>query len=437
MKNIIGIKSEDKSIWEKRTPIIPLHISELKKRYDINFIIQQSEIRVFDNEKYIGAGAKVMKTLDDCNIILGIKEMPEDFFQDSKIYIFFSHTIKGQKHNMPMLKKMIEKKCTLIDYEKIVDEQGKRKIFFGRHAGISGMIDTLYLFGRRLKEYKNIDTQFYDVKQSYKYKNLAHAITELKKIRKSILDNGLPQEITPLTIGITGYGNVSKGVQEILSIFPIKEIEPRKLEDFILSKKFDNKHIYKIVFKEEDMVAPISRDIRFELNDYYQAPEKYKSIFDKYVPYLVILMNCIYWDSRYPKFITKKYLKENKNKLRLEIIGDISCDINGAIECNEHATNQNNPSFVYNPILETITDGYLGDGIIIMAIDNLPCELPIDSSTEFSNALRPYIPILASTDFSEEFENCMLPEEIKNAIIVYHGELTPNYKYLKKFIDEI
>ena len=150
MKIFIGIRREDKNIWESRTPLTPEQIKELSKDEHIGFIVQKSKTRAYSDNEYEKAGALVQEDLSPSSVVLAIKEIPIEFFQPKKTYIFFSHTIKGQKYNMPMLKRMMDLQCTLIDYEKIVDDKGRRLLFFGNYAGYAGMIDTLWALGQRL-----------------------------------------------------------------------------------------------------------------------------------------------------------------------------------------------------------------------------------------------------------------------------------------------
>jgi len=321
----------------------------------------------------------------------------------------------------------------LIDYEKIADEQGRRLVFFGRYAGLAGMIDTLWAFGQRMKS-KGIDSPFNEIKQTIQYTNHLPEIKEhFKQVEKKIEQDGIPESLTPLIVGFAGYGNVSKGAQEILDILPVKEISPKEIKTV-----YDNpskKCIYKVVFKEEDMVEPISPDDSFDLQDYYNHPEKYQSIFEKYIPDLTILMNCIYWNNKYPRLATKDFVKNHaKANLRLQVIGDISIDINGAIEFTEKATSPDNPVFVYDPLTNSICDGYKGNGIVVMGVDNLPCELPKESSQAFSESLLPFVPAIVKANFSGDFESLALPFEIKNAVILHRGKLTPNYWYINKFL---
>jgi len=431
MKLALGIRREDKNRWERRVPLVPHHIRELKEKYDFEVIVQPSSIRIHTEKEYEKAGAKIQEDLSTCNVIFAVKEIPINFFEPNKTYVFFSHTIKGQKYNMPMLKKMMDLRCNLIDYEKIKDEMGNRLIFFGRFAGIAGMIDTLWLLGKRL-ESRNIDIPLNEIKQTVNYKDLNDAIKHMKKVGESIKKRGIPKSLSPIIVGYAGYGNVSKGAQEILDILPSKEISPEEIKKVFENPS--NRMIYKVIFKEEDMVEPMSSEDSFELQDYYNHPEKYKTKFELYVPYLTILMNCIYWDSRYPRLITKNFIKENYKNMKLQVIGDISIDVNGAIEFTEKLTTPDSPSFVYNPETDSIKDGVEGKGIVVLGIDNLPCELPKESSDAFSTVLFDFVSEIIKADYKKEFKECVLPLEIKNAIILYHGKLTPDYQYINKYL---
>ena len=432
MSFILGIRREDKNKWERRVPIIPEHAKELKEKHDVETIIQPSQIRVFTDEEYESRGANVNEYLSSSQVVFAVKEIPIDFFEPRKTYVFFSHTIKGQKYNMPMLKKMMELECNLIDYEKITDERGRRLVFFGKFAGLAGMIDTLWAFGQKMK-WKEINTPFAEIKQTVHYKDLDDAKLHLKEIGKKIEQEGLPDSVVPFIVGFAGYGNVAKGAQEVLDVLPVKEISPEQLKDVFENPS--NKIVYKIVFKEEDMVKRISDDKNFELQEYYKQPNLYQGVFDKFIPKLTILMNCIYWDKQYPRLITKDYLKKNYDEnFKLQVVGDISVDINGAIEFTEKSTSPDRPEFIYNPLSDEIKDGHQGDGIVVMAVDNLPCEVPKESSQEFSDSLLRFIPSIAKADFSVDFESLNLPPEIKKAVILHHGKLTPDYQFINKFL---
>jgi len=436
MKYQIGIRREDKNKWERRVPLIPEHVKELIENHAIDVTLQPSSIRIFPDNEFIQAGAKIQEDLSGCSIIFAVKEIPSDFFQPGKTYVFFSHTIKGQKKNMPMLNRMMKLGCNLIDYEKVIDKGGRRLIFFGRHAGLAGMIDTLWALGKRLT-WEGILNPFTEIKNAYKYKSLAEAKEGISQAGEKIKTDGLPEPLTPLIFGITGYGHVSTGAQEILDLLPFEQINPEEIFSLVKQSNSSRNHIYKVVFKEEHMVEPISPENNFDLQDYYDHPEKYRSRFEIYVPHLTVLVNCIYWDERYPRLVTKKFLKkffdEEKNP-RLRVIGDISCDIEGSIECNIKITEPDNPVYVYNPLEEQVTDGYVGKGVVILAVDNLPCEISKEASTYFSQVLKPFIPQIVEADFSVNFDECALPPPIKNAVIVYHGELTPDYRYMQSFL---
>jgi len=435
MSATLGIRREDKNRWEQRVPLTPQHVLELKKKHHVETFIQPSNIRVFSDDEYRKVGAHVQDSLTPSSVVFAVKEIPLDFFERGKTYVFFSHTIKGQPYNMPMLKKMMEMECTLIDYERIVDNKGRRLVFFGRFAGLAGMVDTLWTFGQRL-QWEQIDSPFSEIKQTIYYKDLDTIKKHFLEVGKKIKTKGFPPSLTPLIIGFSGYGNVSIGAQEILDILPVKEIKSEEIESIF--KNPSNKVIYKVVFKEEHIVEPASPGKKFDLQDYYSHPESYQPVFEKYIPSLSILMNCIFWSAQYPRLLTKKYLTHSfktKETLRLKVIGDISADVNGAIEITEKTTSSDNPVFIYNPNTDSIKDGYEGDGIVVMAVDNLPCELPQESSRSFSETLLRFIPAIMKADFTiTDFNAVTLPVEIKNAVILYQGKLTPSYHYINKYL---
>jgi len=432
----IGIRREDKNIWERRVPLIPEHIKWLQAEHDIETVLQPFEGRAFSHEEYIRVGATISENLSDCAVIFAVKEIPIGFFEYQKTYIFFSHTIKGQTYNMPMLRRILDLRCQLIDYERVVDANGRRLIFFGRHAGLAGMLDTLWALGKRL-QWEGMDNPFTKVRQAHQYESLEQAKAEIQQIGEQIRSQGLPTAITPFVCGFAGYGHVSKGAQEIFDLLPAIEVLPNELIALSANKDLSSHSIYKVIFKEEDMVQPISENEEFELQRYYDHPERYQSKFETYLPYLNILINAIYWEPRYPKLVTKQYLREiykHGSLGKLRVIGDISCDIEGAIECTLKATEPDNPVFVYDPITTKAQDGYAGHGLVVMAVDNLPCEFPREASVEFSQALFPFVPAIVNADYSVPFARLNLPEEIKKALVVYQGKLTPAYGYLEKFL---
>jgi hypothetical protein len=445
----IGIRREDKNIWERRVPVVPEDVRRLREAHDIEVWIQPSEIRVFRDEEFAQSGARVEEDLSPCPLVLAVKEIPIHFLQPGRTYAFFAHVVKGQAYNMPMLKRLLELGCQLIDYEKATDEQGRRLIFFGRHAGQAGMIDTLWALGQRLNR-EGIPNPFDDLRQAHHYGSLAEAKAAVSALGKRIAREGLPDALTPLICGFAGYGNVFRGADKIIELLPVREIEPHEVAAVAQSADYSRNVVYKVVFKEEHTVEPVSPGERFALQDYYDHPEKYRSRFHTYLPHLSLLVNCIYWEARYPRLVTKADLRQlysapsewrlcdgdgGPKPPRLRVIGDVSCDIEGAIEATVKCTEPGDPVFVYDPIEDRAIDGFEGRGVAVLAVDILPSELPRDASEYFSGVLMKYIPAIARADYSVPFEQLALPPEIKRAVIVYHGELTPDYRYLERYLD--
>ena len=432
--NKIGIRYEDKYEMERRVPLVPEHVKKLVDK-GVEFEVVKSAKRVFKDEEFEKAGAQLVDEISDAEIILGVKEMPTDFFEKNKTYIFFSHTIKGQPYNMPLLKKMMEKEVNLFDYERFVDEKGKRLIFFGRFAGLAGMINSLWALGQRYAE-MGIDTPFLKIKQTHHFDSLEEAKKVISEVGKFIAENGLSDLINPLVIGITGYGNVSMGAQEILDLLPHQQLSPEELLKLDSEKNLPNNVIIKVVFKEKHLSKPKEPGKEFDLQEYYSSPELFEDQFEKYIPHLTVLMNCMYWDDRYPRIVTKDYLSKlySKGTPKLTVIGDVTCDPDGSVECTHKGTEIEDPVFVYNPFTRKPTMGFKGDGILIMAVDILPSELPRESSQTFSDALVGYIPEIINIDFNRSFEELNLPFPMKKAMILHQGKLTEDYNYLKEHL---
>ncbi len=435
MNNIVGIRHEDKYKQERRVALTPKHVEKLVKDQKLKVLVQSSGKRIFKDKEYEKAGAIISDSLKKCPVIFGVKEIPISSLEPDKTYVIFSHVIKGQKYNMPMLKKMMELKSNLIDYEKIVDEQGRRLIFFGKFAGLAGMINSLWALGLRLK-YKGYDTPFLKIKQAHLYDSLEQAKKTISEVGQEIAEKGLPKDLTPFVIGFTGYGNVSGGAQEICNLLASKEILPDELLELQNKTHLPDNIIYKVVFKEEHLFQPKDKNQKFELQDYYDNPQKYKNQFEKYIPILNLLINCIYWTEKYPKIITQDYLEKlfSKGVPKLTIIGDISCDINGSIGSTVRASEIDNPIYVYNPFTRNIKSGYKGEGLLMMTVDILPSELPAESSISFGNALFKYVKPIVNADYNVDFEKVKLPNTIKKAMILHKGNLTPDYQYISQYL---
>jgi alpha-aminoadipic semialdehyde synthase len=435
MPATLGIRVEDKNRWERRAPLIPRHVADLIARHGFPVFIESSALRIFPDDEYRAAGARIVPSVRDCDLIIGVKEMPQSLFKPHGAYCYFSHTIKGQSENMPALKKLLELKCTLFDYEKAADEQGRRLIFFGNFAGKAGMLDTLWALGRRLCE-EGIDSPFAALKPAHQYGDLDQAKAAVAVAGETIKRDGLPASISPLVVGVAGYGNVSRGAQEILRKLPVTELAPQELPT-LHQKSFSTKTIYQVIFKEEDLVRPLYNGAPFDLQDYYKNPHKYGSKFNGYLPYLTVLENCIFWDQRYPRLVTKADLRSmfaSKGQPRLRVIGDISCDKEGAIEATLRNTTPDDPVFVYLPAKDEIVGGVAGNGPVVLAVDNLPCELPRESSEFFSEMLSKFIPDLLAADYSLPFSELRLPAELKKAVVAHQGKLAPSFQYLEKHL---
>jgi len=431
----LGIRREDKNVWERRVPLTPEHVRQLVQD-GVAVTIQPSEIRAFSDEAYREAGAEVKEDLSACPVMLAVKEIPSSFFLADHAYMYFAHVIKGQPYNMPMLRDLLDSGSTLIDYEKVTDDQGRRLVFFGRHAGLAGMMDSLWALGQRLKA-EGFETPFAGLRQTHAYQNLAELKQAVSAAGKQIAEEGLPPVLTPMAFGFAGYGNVSQGAQEIFDLLPHQEVAPEQLHR--LPKTGNRQKLIKAVFKEEHLVRQKDPKKPFNLQEYYEHPDLYDPAFDPYVPLLTVMVNCIYWAPQYPRLVTKARLRDlhdQKIQSRLRVIGDISCDVEGAVECTLKCTDPGAPVFVYRVTDDDLVMGVEGPGPVVLAVDNLPCELPVEASQNFGDALMPFLPALLRADYTSPFEKLDLPAPIKKAMIAHRGVLTPEYGYLSSHVDK-
>ncbi len=432
----IGIRREDINRWERRVPLIPSHARELAGAHGLEFLVQPSTIRVFTDADYRAAGVAVEEGLSPCPVVFALKEIPLELIERDKVYVFFSHTAKGQSKNMPMLRRMMELGCTIIDYEKMVDDKGRRVLYFGNYAGHAGMIDTLWALGRRL-DAEGLASPFTALEPTHRYANLVEAKEAVGKLAWRIVQEGLPRELGTVVVGFFGYGHVSQGAQEIFDILPVEAVRPPDVPDLVKSGGGGPGRLYKTVFHEEDMVRPIDPARPFDLQDYYENPQAYRPVTEEVLPYLTALVNGIYWTPKFPKYVTKRFLKGlygGKERPRLKVIGDITCDIDGSIESTVRSTDSEAPVYIYDPAEDRPVMGFSGQGPAVLAVYNLPAELPLESSTYFSGKLKDHLPAIAAADYRGRLEDCGLPDVLRRAVILYRGALAPDFAYLSKYL---
>lgn len=435
MKNCIGVRHESKDLHERRAALTPAHVRRLTRR-GVKVLVEPSPTRVFRENDYVSAGARISRDLSRCNVIFGVKEVPDDELLPGKAYCFFSHTIKAQPYNMPMLRHMLEGGNTLLDYELVKNRAGRRLIAFGSFAGYAGMLDTLWAYGERLR-WEGIRNPFEVLRRPLRYESLDKARGALKEVRQVIQAVGLPHPVVPMVCGVTGQGRVSRGAQEILKILPTVPLKARDLPALFESGEWSDRVIYRVEFYQGDMYVPKDGDDTFRWHRFHRYPERFDTRLTRYLPYLSILVNGIYWEPRYPRHVTRDWLRETyavDPNPRLRVIGDITCDVEGSIEVTVKAAAVDNPVFVYEPLTGRFADGVEGTGPVIMSVDKLPTELPREASKAFGDALMPFVKKLAAANYRSSLGKLALPDEFARAIIAHRGKLAPDFAYLAEHL---
>ncbi len=428
---MIGIRREDKNRWERRVPLAPDHVAELVGERQIQVLVQPSPLRVFPDMDYAAAGGRISEDLSACSVVLGVKEIPEEKLFAGKAHLCFSHVIKGQTARMPMLRRLIEIGATLLDYEPIVDRRGRRLIFFGRHAGYAGMLDTLWALGQRL-QHEGFETPLGELRLAHQYSGLDEALDHVSRVGERIRHLGLPSGLRPVVVGFAGSGNVSQGAQEVFERLPFLRIDPEELPGLHEDRERPRNLLFKTVFERQHRVQRSSGG-GFDAPEYRAHPDRYVSALGPLLRHLTVFVNGVYWEPGEPRLITLDHLKilfGSETQPKLRVIGDITCDIEGSIEANRRATDSGDPVYVYEPSTGETPSGVKGRGVVIMAVDNLPCELPREASEHFGDSLLPFVPALERCDWKAPFESLVLPAELRRAVIVHHGALTPAFEGL-------
>jgi Alanine dehydrogenase/PNT, N-terminal domain len=425
---VVGIRSEDKSVWERRVPIVPTDLARLSQQ-GIRFLVERSPRRCIADAEFEAAGAELVDELSEADVILGVKEVPADKILPGRAYLFFSHTIKGQSYNMPLLQRVLDLDCTLMDYELITDDRGVRTVAFGRHAGLAGCIDTLHALGQRLQQ-EGHTTALAQILPARAYDDVANAIDAIRQAAVRIAEEGLPEAISPLVIGVTGEGGkVWNGALEILTAAGAEEVQAEDLVSYVENFEGRARSLTYVSYDPRDLVEPTD-DRHYSFQDYLDHPEFYRQRFGAHLGLLSAVVYGILWSEGYPKFILTDDVRthwEAPGPMRLKVITDVTCDPGGSNELLDHTTEPGEPSYVVNPSTGELRNGLTGEGVAIWAVDILPAEIPVDASRHFSEVLSPMVPALARDDVRKRPADADFPDALRAAYIVVEGQLLPEW----------
>ncbi|MEO8766132.1 MAG: NAD(P)-dependent oxidoreductase [Ginsengibacter sp.] len=392
----IGLIREGKMPPDNRVALTPAQCKWIQNNMPLQIKVQHSETRCFNDREYAGAGIEVQEDLGDCDILLGIKEVPVDMLLPGKTYLFFSHTKKMQPYNQKLLQAIIAEQITLIDYECLEHEDGTRIIGFGFFAGVVGAHNGMMAYGNRTGSF-----QLGRVYKQKSFQQLIHTYFGLK----------LPL----LKISVTGSGRVAHGILEIMNLMEIHEAEPEEY----LSKKFAYP-VY-VHLKAADLYVNKLTG-KYSRIEFHNAPENYDCLFNKYIKETDILMNGVYWEEKTPRLFEMEDMKNDN--FNITTIADISDDRNGSVPCNIADGTMENPVYGVDKLSWKLTNPYLQDSVDVMAVGNLPNELPRDASRYFGEQLIKFI-----------LEDLVAGKSkvIANATIVAKGKLTHPYNYLREY----
>lgn len=395
-----GIIKERKTPPDRRVVFTPSELVRLKKEHpSAEIFVESSDIRIFPDSEYEAAGIPVVTDMSHCDVLFGVKEVPVDALITEKKYFFFSHTIKKQPYNRKLLQAILEKKIDLYDHETIVDANNKRLIGFGRYAGIVGAYNGIRAFG--------IKFELFNLPKAEMLPNKDALVERLRRIT-----------LPPVKIVLTGKGKVAVGAMEILDAMKIRRVS---VEDY-LTKTFNDP-----VYVQIDVLDYNRRkDGRvFDKSDFYSRPQEYVSDFERFTKVSDIYMAGHFASADAPVILTREMLMAPDNKIK--VVADISCDIDGPVACTIRPSTIAAPFYGYYPLKHEEVDMFHPGAIVVMAVDNLPCELPRDASEGFGEMFMEHvIPAFFNGDADGILERAKVTE---------NGKLTTRFSYLQDFVD--
>ena len=395
-----GILKERKDAPDRRVVFSPLELLEVIKLFpNAEIKVETSDVRVFPDTEYAEKGFEVSDDVSDCDVLIGVKEVPIDALIPNKKYFFFSHTIKKQTYNRKLLKACIDKNIELYDHETIVNENNTRLIGFGRYAGIVGAYNGFRAFGLKYK--------IFNLPKAEKLPNQEALIAQLKK-----------PFLPPIKIVLSGKGKVAMGAKEMLDGMKIKEVS---VEDYLSTT-----YTYPVYTMIDVKDYNIHKDgSAFDKKDFYTNPQNYNSNFERFTEVSDIFIAGHFYGNGAPVILSIEMLASPKCKIK--VVADISCDIDGPIACTLKASTIADPNYGYLPSEHKEVDMFHPSAIVVMAVDNLPCELPKDASEGFGEMfLEHVIPAFFNNDANGILERAKITE---------NGRLTSRFAYLQDYLD--
>ncbi len=397
----LGIVKETKNPPDRRVPLSPDACLKVLQQFpNVEIFVQRSDLRCFTDEEYSKKGLTLVDSLADCDIIMGVKEVKINTFLEDKKYLFFAHVAKKQAYNRELLRAILEKKISLIDYEYLTDRKGMRVVAFGHWAGVVGAYNGLRAWGERSKKFKlQAAHELFDMKEMYE--KMQHV------------------QLEPLKILITGGGRVAHGAIQTLNQLKTQKVS---VDDF-LHKTFDCPVFCQI---DPDSYVRHKAGNAFDLHHFFAHPSEYESTFLPFTKVTDIYIPCHFWHPESPVFMTKEDMQAED--FSIKVIADVSCDINLPIPSTLRASTIADPFYDYNRDSGLEEKAFSNEkNVTVVAVDNLPGELPRDSSEYFGNELiNNVLPSL----FGDDTEGI-----VHRATITENGSLTDRYKYLTDYVE--
>lgn len=395
----IGIIRERKNPPDRRVVLSPEACQIVKQKFvSAKIFVEPSPIRIFEDKAYLDAGVELTENMEQCDVLLGVKEVPIDALIPDKKYFFFSHTIKKQPYNRKLLKAVLDRNIELYDHEVITNSKGQRLVAFGRYAGLVGAYNGIRTYGLKF--------DLFDLPKAESLSGLEELIKQLQGV-----------ELPNIKIVVSGKGRVGGGVKEILDAMGILEVNP---SDYLASSftcpVYCQIDVLDYNKRKDGAIAT--------LEDFYKNPQYFESDFMRYANCSDLYIAGHFYADGAPYIYTREQIRSDD--FNIKVVADISCDIDGPVASTIRASTIEDPIYGYDPTLEKETDFKKPEAIAVMAVDNLPCEIPADASEGFGKS---FIDHVIPAFFNGDREGVL-----ERAKMTSNGKLTKRYEYLKDYV---
>lgn len=430
----IGIRREDDTRGERRTPLIPYH-ARLLRHEGVDVTVQSSPLRAYTDAEYQNASAAVHENLEECHVVFGIHPPALNEIDGTRAYACMARVLRRPQALAPLMQRLLAEGGTLLDLASLCDEHGRSLVGFARHAGLAGFVDALWALGRRLKIEGSV-TPLLALTQARDYEGLDAIRLAMAQVGRRISEQGWPSGVAPLVIGFTGTGPLAAATQELLDVLPVREIAAEELAHIEFDAQLSPNRIYKVVFETHHLVQRDDGSGVVE-SELWRYPDRFVPQLQRFLPFLDVLVHAAPWDSTLPPLLTRDALRvawSAPRRPKLIVVSDLTRDEGGSFSPLFPLTTPEHATYIYDPVSGGVDESWSGKGPLVLALEHPSNELARDASAEFGQRLLPFASAITWGVLGRRLDLEKLPATVRTAVVLHRGELQPAFASLSAFL---